>query len=520
MIYSTGKPICELRTARMFENFVLELEYQHLDPQGNAGVFIWGDALTAPGQPFVRAIEVQILDGRNTDNYTSHGDVFAIHGARMTPDRPHPGGWMRSLPSERRARPAGEWNHYRITAQNGTIKLAVNGKEVSGGYDVSPRKGYIHLESEGGRVLYRNLRVKELPSAGTLAPDQVAQADAGFVSIYTGVDFSGWQFPKGHEGHWVSKDWVIAYDGRSAADDKDLWTEKTYGDVAIIADWRWMDDAVHAVAPLPIRLDGVELPSEYAGHYRTSPRCQSLQAPAGLNGGARSSRSGSDDSRSSSTARPCFRTWRCPVWTDPAGSRCGTTAARSSSPACSSKTCHQPVHRCLDNDLAHQARLTGHVTRRVDILGPEDREHARADRDELAAGLEERDVARRIVRLALLHLGETRDTHPLRTCHDELHVDVAPVRFPDALAGRARGVLLHEREQMVAIEVVPSKRHRADVGRAQVVERMGQAGGQLIDRRAIREPIDDHRQGLRAGCCRASSADSCRAWSRAARARQ
>ena len=168
MINSTGKPICELRTARMFENFILELEYQHLDPQGNAGVFIWGDALTAPGQPFVRAIEVQVLDGRNTDNYTSHGDVFAIHGARMTPDRPHPGGWMRSLPSERRARPAGEWNHYRITAQNGTLKLAVNGKEVSGGYDITPRKGYIHLESEGGRVLYRNLRVKELPPAAAL----------------------------------------------------------------------------------------------------------------------------------------------------------------------------------------------------------------------------------------------------------------------------------------------------------------------------------------------------------------
>jgi len=262
MIHSTGKPICELRTARMFENFILELEYQHLDAQGNAGVFIWGDALTARGQPFVRAIEVQVLDGRNTENYTSHGDVFAIHGARMTPDRPHPGGWMRSLPTERRARPAGEWNHYRITARNGTIKLAVNGKEVSGGYDITPRKGYIHLESEGGRVLYRSLRVKELPSSGALTPEQVAQADEGFVSIYNGVDFSGWQYPAGHAGHWVSKDWTIAYDGRSTAEDKDLWTEKSYGDLALIVDWRWMDDAVHAVAPLPIRFAGVELPGE------------------------------------------------------------------------------------------------------------------------------------------------------------------------------------------------------------------------------------------------------------------
>jgi len=259
MIYSTGKPICELRTDRMFENFILELEYQHLDAQGNAGVFIWGDALTAPGQPFVRAIEVQILDGRNTENYTSHGDVFAIHGARMTPDRPHPGGWTRSLPSEHRARPAGEWNHYRITAQNGTIKLAVNGKEVSGGYDISPRKGYLHLESEGGRVLYRNLRVKELPAASSLAPDQIAQADTGFVPLYTGVDFSGWQYRKDHEGHWEAKDWTIAYDGGGEAAARTLRSEMVFGDVEIIADWRWTN--TRDAKTLPIWLDGVPLTS-------------------------------------------------------------------------------------------------------------------------------------------------------------------------------------------------------------------------------------------------------------------
>jgi hypothetical protein len=75
MIHSTGQPICELRTERMYENFVLDVEYQHL----------------------------KVLDGQETANYTSHGDVFAIHGSRLTPDRPHPAGWMRSLPRERRA---------------------------------------------------------------------------------------------------------------------------------------------------------------------------------------------------------------------------------------------------------------------------------------------------------------------------------------------------------------------------------------------------------------------------------
>jgi hypothetical protein len=262
MIHCTGKPICELRTERMYENFILELEYMHLEPGGNAGVFIWGDALTARGQPFVRAIEVQVLDGRNTENYTSHGDVFPIHGAGMTPDRPHPGGWMRSLPSERRAKPAGEWNHYRITAKDGTIKLAVNGAEVSGGYHISPRKGYIHLESEGGVVQWRTLRIRELPSAGQLAPEQIAEADQGFVPLYSGLDFRGWRYPPGHEQHWVAKDWIIAYDGRSEADDRNLSTEKTFGDVSVITDWRRRGGGADG---LPVGFEGVELPADARG---------------------------------------------------------------------------------------------------------------------------------------------------------------------------------------------------------------------------------------------------------------
>jgi hypothetical protein len=261
MIYCTGRPICELRTDRMYENFVLELEFMHVEPGGNAGVFIWGDALTARGQPFVRAIEIQVLDGHETANYTSHGDVFAIHGARMTPDRPHPAGWPRSLPIERRARPAGEWNHYRITANNGTVKLAVNGKEVSGGYDISPRKGYIHLESEGGIVWWRNLRIRELPSSGTLPPEHVAREDEGFKTLYTGTDFRGWRYLSGHEGHWVSKDWIITYDGRSRADDKNLWTEDVFGDAAFIVDFRWTDKTADGTE-LPIRLGAMALPDD------------------------------------------------------------------------------------------------------------------------------------------------------------------------------------------------------------------------------------------------------------------
>ncbi len=174
LIHCTGKPTGVMLSDRMYENFILELEWRHMKPGGNAGLFVWSDGVIAKGTPFTRSIEVQILDGRNTQDYTSHGDLFAIHGAKLTPDRPHPKGWPRCLPSERRAKPAGQWNHYRVSCRDGVISLAVNGKVVSGGSGCTPRKGYLCLESEGSEVHFRNIRIKELPSTNP-KPEDVAK---------------------------------------------------------------------------------------------------------------------------------------------------------------------------------------------------------------------------------------------------------------------------------------------------------------------------------------------------------
>jgi len=247
MIICNGVPTGVMRTAKQYENFILELEYMHVKPGGNAGLFVWSDAITARGQPFTRSVEIQVLDGHETANYTSHGDIFPIHGARMKPDRPHPAGWARCLPSEKRANPAGQWNHYRVTAKDGTVKLAVNGKEVSGGYDISPRKGYICLESEGGIVHWKNIRIKELPASATpLKPEQVATADEGFKSIYNGENLDGWAKDEKNAGHWTVKDWVLDYDGKGG----DLWTEKEYGDFVMVCDWRWSGKPVKKSWPV------------------------------------------------------------------------------------------------------------------------------------------------------------------------------------------------------------------------------------------------------------------------------
>lgn len=267
IIVSTGKPTGVMRTDRQYENFELELEYKHLTAGGNAGLFIWSEPVTAPGVPFCKSIEVQILDGRNTENYTSHGDIFSIHGASMKPDRPHPNGWERCLPSERRANPAGQWNHYKLICTNGVIQLAVNGKVVSGASQCNPRKGYICLESEGGQCHFRNIKIRELPSTNA-RPEETASLAQGFVSIYNGLNLDGWKTSPEHEKHWRSEDWILDYDGKCDAADPHLWTKKSYRDFVMVCDWRWKHEG--KTAPLPVILPNGENAKNADGTARTA----------------------------------------------------------------------------------------------------------------------------------------------------------------------------------------------------------------------------------------------------------
>ena len=72
--------------------------------------------------------------------------------------------------------------------------------------------------------------------ASTSSADDVAP---GFVSLFTGKDFSGWKVPEGDNGHWKIIDGVIDYDASSEAEgDKNLWSAKEYGDFVLKVDWR------------------------------------------------------------------------------------------------------------------------------------------------------------------------------------------------------------------------------------------------------------------------------------------
>lgn len=218
MLVCSGKPYGEIRTREMYQNFIFEVEWRHLVPAGNAGIFLWADDLPARGVPFHRGIEVQVLEHAygNARSHTTHGDIFPIHGARMTPDNGR--GGSRAFPTEWRGKPSPEWNHYRITCADGAVTLEVNGAQVTSGRDCTPRKGYLCLESEGGIVHYRNMRIRKLPDT-PIDDEHVAVSDRGYHSLYTGLSLSGWgkdgELPEGtrESDGWQVADWKLLHSG-------------------------------------------------------------------------------------------------------------------------------------------------------------------------------------------------------------------------------------------------------------------------------------------------------------------
>jgi hypothetical protein len=181
LLVCSGLPIGVMRSEKQYENFVLHIEWRHMKPGGNSGVFLWSDATPAPGKQLPKGLEVQMLelqwpalhptkDGQpNHPGYVS-GELFGANGLEIVPENPR---GSRSMSFEFRCKGAGEWNTYDVLAVDGVVKLSINGKFVNGVSQSTVRKGYLCLESEGSEIHFRNIQLMELPS-GRVTPEQTA----------------------------------------------------------------------------------------------------------------------------------------------------------------------------------------------------------------------------------------------------------------------------------------------------------------------------------------------------------
>jgi hypothetical protein len=64
--------------------------------------------------------------------------------------------------TDRRVKPAGEWNTFEITARGKVLTLWVNGAVTCQFDGCAMEKGRLGLEGEGYRIEFRNLKLKEL----------------------------------------------------------------------------------------------------------------------------------------------------------------------------------------------------------------------------------------------------------------------------------------------------------------------------------------------------------------------
>ncbi len=161
VIVCSGEPMGYLQSIEKFDDFELELEYRWPAEQtnGNSGVFVHVNG--KPKALLPHAIEVQLKPGNAGDIMGFHGMRLKGDSARMTvmPNNPKAGTLIKLARQAGNELPKGEWNHVRILVEGKTVTAWFNGAQVNQAEGLDPVSGHIGLQSEGGTVYFRNIRI-------------------------------------------------------------------------------------------------------------------------------------------------------------------------------------------------------------------------------------------------------------------------------------------------------------------------------------------------------------------------
>lgn len=136
------------------------------------------------------------------------------------------------------------WVNVNCAPETWSVRDGLNGKEVSGGSEWVWRNGYIGLESEGGPVDWRNLRIKELPPSAADAEQSAPPAEP-WQNLYDGRTLRGWRAAEG----WKTADWKL----RANAGAAPLANERELANFDLQLDWSWDAPPAELAPPLAIR---------------------------------------------------------------------------------------------------------------------------------------------------------------------------------------------------------------------------------------------------------------------------
>ena len=152
-------------TKEKYGNFTLVCDFK-ISAKCNSGVFIRTGNMKDPVQT---GFEVQVFDSSGKEKPGKH-DSGALYDI--------------VAPSKNTMKPAGEWNHFEITANGGKVTIALNGEKIvecdlDQGTEPEkspdgtknkfkkalkdfPREGHVGLQDHGQECWFKNLKVKPL----------------------------------------------------------------------------------------------------------------------------------------------------------------------------------------------------------------------------------------------------------------------------------------------------------------------------------------------------------------------
>ena len=146
-----GTPFGYMYTKKKYRNYTLNVEWSWVDEPTNSGIFVIIEETT---NPFPNGIEIQLRAGSAGDFVMLGGSDMIEYQAPEDRDRPRFPSIRKREESNEKA--AGEWNHAKITVNEGVITVYIN--DLLQNVGTNPvKEGHIGLQSEGKRIKFRNV---------------------------------------------------------------------------------------------------------------------------------------------------------------------------------------------------------------------------------------------------------------------------------------------------------------------------------------------------------------------------
>jgi hypothetical protein len=155
-----GEPLGYLFTEGKYSSFDLVVEWRWAPGKepGNSGVLM---RISGEPRAIPRAIEVQLKSGDAGDLYSFHGMKISADPGRttFTPGHELLGDFVGVAKIESNEKEPGQWNHYQISLDGPNLTAWINGKKVNEAFDCDVLEGPLGLQSEGGEIHFRTVRM-------------------------------------------------------------------------------------------------------------------------------------------------------------------------------------------------------------------------------------------------------------------------------------------------------------------------------------------------------------------------